>query len=150
MQGTTPREVKREDIGWLAGIIDGEGSILFHRSKRADFNKILYGLYIVGGDLKLLGKASRIINDVLGEDRAKWIEKKYRKSTIKTNKKMYCLQIWRQSDLKKLFEIILPHLTEKYFSAARLLNFLLNHKKGHWFKEGEIESYFKFTPVETK
>jgi len=55
MKGTIPREVKLEDIGWLAGIIDGEGSVLFNRPKpNKSWNQILYGIYIVGADLLLL------------------------------------------------------------------------------------------------
>jgi len=63
---------------------------------------------------------------------------------------MYLIQINKQAALRELLETILPHLTEKYLKSARLLNFLQNHKKGFWFKEGEVDSYFNFTPVETK
>jgi len=151
MQGTTVREVKPEDIGWLAGIIDGEASITCNKTHSIP-PKIVYSIHIVGGDLSLLNKAIRIVNqfdDGQGIS-AKLYKKNYKSSLLKSNKQMYHLQIWRQGVLLNLLRVILPHLTEKYLQGARLLNFLENHKKGFHFKEGEIDAFLSFTPAETK
>jgi len=137
MKGTTAREVKPEDIGWLAGIIDGEASVTCVKS-RTKPHKIIHSIHIVGGDLDLLNKAKRIValfDDGLGIP-PKLYKKNYKSSVIKSNKQMYHLQIWRQGTLRNVLKAVLPHLTEKYLQGARLLNFLENHKKGTWFKEG--------------
>ena len=148
------REVKPEDIGWLAGIIDGEASITVTKSHTKPY-KIIHNIHIVGGDLSLLNKAMRIVNQF--DDGKGWskkpahlYKKNYKNSLFKTNKQMYHLQIWRQGVLLNLLEAVLPHLTEKYLKGARLLNFLKNHKRCSWFKEGEIDALLNFTPAETK
>lgn len=152
MQGATAREVKPEDIGWLAGIIDGEGSILFNKPSKDSFNQILYGIYIVGADLSLLNKCRKILDQLIDGEGKKYhfYKKNYKKGLVKSNKQTYCIQIGRQHSIRKVLEVILPHLTEKYLKSARLLNFLQKHTPRKWFREGEVESYFGFTPVETK
>ena len=154
MSRITVREVKPEDIGWLAGIIDGEGSITVvsgHTKPR----KIIHNIHIVGTDLSLLNKCVRIVdqfNDGKGwkNQTHRLYVKNYKNKIFKTQKKSYHLQIYRQGVLNNVLEAVLPHLTEKYLRGARLLNFLKKHKRGHWFKEGEIDAYLSFTPAETK
>lgn len=145
------REVKPEDIGWLAGIIDGEASITLAKSK-VGHPRIIYSIHIVGTNLQLLNKCVKIVDkfdDGLGIP-AKLYNKNYKNSLFKTHKQCYHLQIWRQGVLRNLLPVILPHLTEKYLPAARLLNFLMNHERRKWFKEGEIDAYLSFTPAETE
>lgn len=146
------REVKPEDVGWLAGIIDGEGSILFNKPKGIYANKILYSIYIVGTDMSLLKKCERIINQLIESNGKKYnlAVKRYKQGIFKTNKQTYVIQIWRQESLRQLLEAVLPHLTEKYLKSARLLNFLQKHKKGTWFRGNEVEDFLNFTPAETK
>jgi len=148
MLGTTPREVKPEDIGWLAGIIDGEASVTFVLN---GYGRLTHMIHIIGSDLGLLNKCVRIINAFNdGGVEAKILDKQYKQGLIKSNKKMYRVEIWRQGHLKNLLPAIIPHLTEKKLKSQKLLNFLENHKRGTWFKEGEVERYLHFTPVETK
>lgn len=151
MARTIPREVSKEDIGWLAGIIDGEGSITIVRPKKVTTNQILYGVYIVGGDLSLMTKSINLINLLATEGKPIILqEKKYKKGLFKTNKKMYQLCIRKQSTIVNVLRDCTPHLTEKKAKALKLLNFLDNHKKGTHFKEGEVEKYLQYTPVETE
>jgi len=155
MSRTTVREVKPEDIGWLAGIIDGEGSITIvsgHTKPR----KIIHNIHIVGTNLQLIEKCKRIVDcfdDGKGWKRQthKIYLKKYKTNIFKKNPKpCYHIQIYRQGVLKNLLQVILPHLTEKYLRGARLLNFLENHKRATHFQEGEIDAFLNFTPAETK
>ena len=142
------REVKPEDIGWLAGIIDGEGSITFQLNGRGFLTHMIH---IIGSDMDLLKKCVRIINSFNdGGVEAKILDKKYKEGMFKTNKRMYRIEIWRQEVLKNILPILIPHLTEKKLRCQKLLNFLKHHKKGYHFKEGEIESYLRFTPAETE
>ena len=86
-QGITVREVKPEDIGWLAGIIDGEGSILFNKPKKESWNQILYGIYIVGADLTLLHKCERIVNQLIDGEGKKYrlVKKNYKPGLFKNS-----------------------------------------------------------------
>lgn len=149
MQGTIPREVKPEDIGWLAGIIDGEGSVYVSKNARGFIG---HNIQIIGSDLSLLNKCVEIIRKF---DDGKGLPttyrlKKYKEGMFKTNKVMYDISIHRQGHLKNLLEALLPHLTEKKSKAAVLLNFLQNHSRRKWYRGDEIERYLNFTPVETK
>jgi len=149
------REVKPEDIGWLAGIIDGEGSITVVSSRTLP-RKIIHNIHIVGANLSLLNKCVRIVEKF--DDGKGWCgkpvrlqKKNYRKNIFtKTPKQCYNLQIWRQGTIRNVLRAVLPHLTEKYLLAARLLNFLEKHKRCSHFKEGEIDAYLSFTPAETE
>lgn len=148
MKGTTVREVKTADIGWLAGIIDGEGSVTFVKN---GYNRLTHMIHIIGSDMDLLKKCVRIINEYNdGGTEVKILPKKYKKGLFKTNKKMYRVEIWRQGHLKKLLPLLIPHLTEKKLNSQKMLNFLTKHKKGTWFKDGEVDEYLAFTPAETE
>lgn len=147
MKGTTVREVKLEDIGWLAGIIDGEGSITFQLNSRGFLTHMIH---IIGSDPKLLEKCVRIIN-LYNDDGipARILEKKYKEGIFKTNKPMFRIEIWRQGVLKNILPDLIPHLTEKKLKCQKLLNFLENHKKGSWLR-GKQQKYLDYTPAETE
>lgn len=150
----TPREVKPEDIGWLAGIIDGEASITFNkrRPETVNTNSIVYSIHIVNSDPMLIDKCMRIItqfDDGVGKEPLRLYKKNYKPGVVKSNKPCYHIQIWRQGMLINLLEAVTPHLTEKHLKAAKLLNFLKSHKKGTWYRD-KVDDYLNFTPVETK
>jgi len=153
MARTIPREVSREDVGWLAGIIDGEGSITFSKPKNPQSKlKVAYGVHIVNSNLELIDKCIRIIN-AFDDGLGKLLERKpkfYRKSAFKMNKGMYQLTLRRYGTIKNLLVAIIPHLTEKKLKAQQLLNFVSKHKLWATFTEKELDEYFNFTPVETE
>jgi len=148
MQRATPREIKAAEIGWLAGIIDGEGSVTFVKNGAG---YLTHMIHIIGSDMDLLEKCVRIINDYNeGGTPVRILDKRYKTGMFKSNKKMYRLEIWRNGHLKKILPFLIPHLTEKKLRCQKMLNYLENHKKGTWLREGEVEKYLAFMPVETK
>jgi hypothetical protein len=148
MQGTTVREVKEVDIGWLAGIIDGEANVCFVKNQ---YNRLMHKITIINSNIDLLNKCLWIINKYSEKNKDIKIHvKKYKTGIFKSNKKMYDLTIHRQNHLKNILPVLIPHLTEKKLKSQQLLNFLENHKKGTWFKDGEVDKYLSFTPAETK
>ena len=139
--------MKLEDIGWLAGIIDGEGSITFQLNARGFLTHMIH---IIGSDHALLDKCIKIINQYNdGGGEARKLVKKYKPGLFKINKEMFRIEIWRQQVLKNILPDLIPHLTEKKLKCQKLLNFLQNHKKGTWLR-GKQKEYLGFTPVETK
>lgn len=150
MTRTIPREVTSEDIAWLAGIIDGESSMTLTTPNVVCSNKIIYGMHIVNSSYEMLEKCKWIIDsiDTVGETPIR--DKKYVTGPIKTNKAMYQITIRRQKLTLDLLKAVLPHLTDKRNKALKLINFFSNHKCNERFKDGEVEKYLSFTPVETK
>lgn len=148
MQRTTVREVKEVDIGWFAGIIDGEANICFVKNQ---YNRLMHKITIINSNIDLLNKCLWIINKYSEKNKDIKIHvKKYKTGIFKSNKKMYDLTIHRQNHLKNILPVLIPHLTEKKLKSQQLLNFLENHKKGTWFEDGEVDKYLSFTPAETK
>jgi hypothetical protein len=155
MTRTIPREVSKEDVGWLAGIIDGEGSITFQKPlkpQKTGLKKIVYGVHIVNSNEEMIDKCVRIINqfdDGLGQ----LIEKKpkvYRKCAFKMNKGMFQITIRRYGTIKNLLKAITPHLTEKRIKAEKLLNFVSKRKLYEKLSEEDATKFLNFTPVETE
>lgn len=154
MARTIPREVSREDVGWIAGIIDGEGSITFQAplKPQKQGQRIVYGVHIVNTCESMIDKCVRIIN-AFEDGKGRPIEKKpkvYRIQAFKSNKPHYQLTLRKISTIKNLLEAICPHLTEKRYKAERLLNFVRNRKLYTELTDEAVKEYLSFTPVETK
>jgi hypothetical protein len=136
---TTPREQSQGEIGWLAGIVDGEGSILLTRLDGRYHNRYMYGLYLVNTNREMLYKAVRIMCALTGDEivgHRPLIKMKHYKNQL-GRKQCYQVTIRRQEWLLKILQAILPHLTEKRKRAERLLAFLSGHTKYKWHrKEG--------------
>jgi isopentenyl phosphate kinase len=71
MKRTTPsQEVSHFDIGWLAGIIDGEGSLAHYVCKRKGLTKEgkslkgspIYGVYVINSDMEILNKVKNLFH----------------------------------------------------------------------------------------
>jgi len=154
MARTIPREVSKEDIGWIAGIIDGEGSITFQKplKPQKQGQKIVYGIHIVNTCEAMIDKCVRIIN-AFEDGTGRPIEKKpkiYRIQAFKSNKPSYQLTIRKYATIRNLLEAINPHLTEKKHKADRLLNFVRNRKLYDRITDEDVKTFLEFTPVETE
>ena len=130
---TTPWELSKEDIGWLSGIIDGEGSI--HIKHYEQYPHFRYGLYLINTNEELLEKCKRIITAIDDVDHGRGLaiyKKNYKVGLGK--KQCYQLQIRRIGTLISILKTTLPHLTEKRERATELLSELSNHKKNARWK----------------
>lgn len=132
---TTPREPSREDIGWLAGIIDGEASIhcKWQEKKRPFFT---YSLKIVNTNKDLLEKCSRIVLEMCKDLPASSIRvypKKYanriyaHNAGINSRKPCYQFGVHRISWLQRIFTTLLPHMTEKRPVMEKFLSIVNEH-----------------------
>jgi hypothetical protein len=155
MARTIPREVSKEDVGWLAGIIDGEGSITFQKPKKPQktgLKKIVYGIHIVNSNEQLVRKCLRIIN-AFDDGKGKLLEvkpKQYRVVMFKMNKGCHQITVRRYGTIKNLLKTITPHLTEKRIKAEKLLNFVSKRKLYEKLTEEDAIKFLNFTPVETE
>ena len=59
MNKKTPREAK---LAWLAGIIDGEGTIgaYFPKDKEGKIKQPVYGIYICNSDIEMVNEVKNI------------------------------------------------------------------------------------------
>jgi hypothetical protein len=156
MSRTTPREVTLEEKAWLAGILDGEGSITLVAPKKVirkngeKQNKVFYGIYFVAAENGWIEKAHEIVNRMWSGEGSpiKLQDKKYQPGIFKTNKNMKQFCVRRQETIKTVLKSTLPYLTEKKSKANLLLSFLENRVPYSRVTDEEIEKYV--TPVETK
>lgn len=150
MARTIPREVSKEEVGWLAGIIDGEGSITFQKPKKPQktgLKKIVYGVHIVNTCEEMIDKCIRIIN-AFEDGTGKPIEKKpkvYRIQAFKSNKPCFQITIRKYSTLKNVLKAITPHLTEKRTKAEKLLNFVCKRKMHSRLTEEAAKEFLNYT-----
>lgn len=156
MARTTPREATNEEKAWLAGILDGEGSVTLVKAKSqfrkdgSSMNRVYYGIYFVGAENGWIEKAHEIVLKFWNGDGKpiKLQDKKYQKGIFKTNKEMKQFCIRRQSTIISVLEATLPYLTEKKPKANNLLQFLKGRDLFSRVTEEEIARFV--APVETK
>lgn len=98
------------DWGWLAGIVEGEGTVCLRKYKEGSSGS-LYGAYImvVNTDRKIVEKASKLCNGLRIKIQRPAGKPKY--PFIRTRKTLFFI---RTDDAKKVLEIlekIYPHMT---------------------------------------
>ena len=145
-------DLKFSELGWLAGIIDGEGSIGFKRSKQNRQKKtyIRYSplIQISNCDVCLLNEVKRIL-DLIKVRYSFWMKKENQRNPQWQNSGN--ISIYSFKDARKFLEIILPYLIAKKERAKILLEFCYLYKgekkriKGKFItnKIGKEEFYWK-------
>lgn len=110
------------DIGWLAGILDGEGtvaiykggpkSVSFYNTSHLVMNKVIKILENLGVQYKY--------------------SERYANSNFKKNgerfKLLLTVGLYRMQHMKKLLKILYPHLTCKKDNALKILNYKSKNK----------------------
>lgn len=131
------------DLAWLAGIIDGEGSVQITKCKRnyktgSSWFVYTFRIHIYNTDNLIIKKASEILQNNSISFRI-YIKKDF-KITQWNKKTYYYIQIQRKQDLKNILEKIIPYLI-KYEKKAKLLFELMNrrmNKKREHYNQEEI------------
>ena len=133
MHKTIPsEELTHFDIGWLAGIVEGEGSIAhyYSKTKRGGKPSPMYGVCIVNTDLGILNRV-KVIYDKMGlfaNINPKSASKKLRVGSYTFTKPCYELIVRRRLDVEKLLKLIAPYMWgyKKQKAEALLKFFSLN------------------------
>ncbi len=146
------------DYAWLAGIIDGEGSITFQTYLQKPNNtlSILPFICIVNSNLEILNRCNEIIKEFSA------VRTIYRKpdskgNSFKNKKPCHQLRIDGVKATTALIQRILPHLTGKKQQAMNLLKFMASRKEnliqrnaqGHIFRRTYTDEE-KNLMIETK
>lgn len=107
------------ELGWLVGIIDGEGSIGITRSKQKGRYIYTAQIQMANCDLRIMEKYRDLINS-LGMSKKMQCECYTRKQW----QPQYYINIQRQRDVKLLLETVIDHLVGKREQAEIVLEFV--------------------------
>lgn len=130
MKRSTPsQEQVLIKIGWLAGIIDGEGSLSHYYFKRKNRNlkkSPAYGIVIVNTDTLILNEVENILRklDIYFSRNIKSSKRINSVEVFRSIKPCFVLSVRRRLDTERLLKIIYPYLIgEKKAKAKSMLNF---------------------------
>jgi hypothetical protein len=135
MNKTIPSQ-EVSDIGWLAGIIDGEGSLAHYYSKRKGQSKLgvpykespIFGVYIINTDMEIMRHAKSIYNELglFAQINLKSASRKQREGSFYGTKPCYELVVRRRRDVEELLRLVTPYLRGyKRAKAQAMLDFFL-------------------------
>ena len=125
-------------IGWLAGIVDGEGCVSHYNVKRRSYyssirNKTyerklspMYAVVIVNTDLGIVNEVENVLKelDIFYATNIKTSSTKFREGSFAPSKDCYQVSVRRRLDVEKLLKIIEPYLYgKKKQKAIDLLKF---------------------------
>lgn len=112
--------------GWLAGILDGEGTIGFYRTKRKN-GKFAYEKHIriVCGDARIINYASELLAEIVSHSVVVYLD--YRPSKLRPHA-YFVVSIRKHADLLKVLECLEPYLVSKKAEAQLLLRLLRDYK----------------------
>lgn len=104
--------IKKPDIGWLAGIIDGEGSIVFHPQRNGYH---LCRIIIVNTDEGILNEVKRILNE--------WLVfySFYARKAYPNRKQVYSIEVNRLTEACFVLNQIKPFLKSAKQEKIKLL-----------------------------
>jgi len=129
--------VSETDKAWLAGIVDGEGCITFHRN-RSGSNKATPAFYVCNTNETLMLKVVSIL-------KSEGIEYYYRVRTKSEESKknrgwkdVYSLRVSKIDSLTKFLLLIRPYLISKCQQSDLVYQSLLATNKLNGLKDGSI------------
>lgn len=135
------------EIGWLAGIIDGEGYIGFSRQNSKKVHSVRTDIQIVNCDPDVILKTKRILN-MIGVN--PYIRERRHGKKEETYSRNFILSMAKFADLKKVIDTVGHLLTGEKKIRAKLVIDLINSRMGKtkrdWYNEYEhslVDRYFE-------
>lgn len=112
-----------EEIGWLAGIFDGEGSIALARKSNRQLPSL--GFHITNTSISLMSKCQYIMQKILRKPLGIHNRSKYQIGHIvKSRRVVFTLDVRGHKEVKKLLLAVLPYLTAKSRKARLAIDYL--------------------------
>lgn len=124
--------MKKEDLIWLAGIIDGEGylGMIWHKREYGSHFQIQPQIIIGLTDKKAIEIIDKIFPATL-----------YEREEKGNQKKSWVYQLRKREKILELLRIIKPYLRIKIQQADLLIEFCKNRKHHKGYSEREKEIY---------
>lgn len=128
---------KDTDLAWLAGFLDGEGTIGIGRTNGKNYKHAYYRPYIQAPntDDRPIKVMANIIESITGKEQSITINKSPNKQ-----KNMYRIRIATQWELLMLLPMLMPYLTCKKEQAELTLSFVkrrFDRGVRHWYQYKE-------------
>ncbi|MFY9457550.1 MAG: LAGLIDADG family homing endonuclease [Candidatus Spechtbacterales bacterium] len=109
--------------GWLAGVIDGEGTITITRQFRVKSYSYRPEIHITNTNRELLQEASRLIESATGKKTNLFA------TSNGSNRPVYRVRLQDRKSCLKLLKLLLPYLVGKKYQARVLLDFLSSNNR---------------------
>lgn len=118
------------EIGWLAGIIEGEGSVTMNARKKHWNGWNGYGvdlkIYAVNTDAGIIEKCVQIIRKIgvepyINERKTVPIPKKTNEGVYTSEKTILAVSVSRMVDILKVLHIVTPHMAGEKKSRSNLI-----------------------------
>ncbi len=124
------RAVINNDIAWLAGMIESEGSISFQTLIRKNGNLIIVPFVrMTNSDKLIIDEVIRISGALRAE--AKVCKRPNRMKNKFSNKDCYNVSIEKMERVTNIIRVIHPYLrSRKKLNAEKVLDFIQSRKKG--------------------
>ena len=129
---------KLEDVAWLAGIVDGEGSIIAqyvntNQKSRYCYHNVSVCVRISNCSMELMEKCQRIIQDIT--------HRKFnlRNHSFNEGKRCFSIDAGAQKAVRKLCTVMLPYLTCKRAQAELAIAFCVSRKEHRHHGSGYTE-----------
>lgn len=116
-------KVKKTDISWLTGIIEGEGSLLYYPEKKGKSGHHIWRFQVVNTDIDIINKCVKIF---------KKLNLRYSiniKKQQDNRKQCYVMQMSSLNHIQYLIEIISPYMVGEKRKNALLLSMLKPKKR---------------------
>ena len=123
-------QVTEVELGWLAGIIDGEGTVYFKKRKDRK-TAFTYAIYIYNSDDSILAEILSILKRLEIKFNFNLVSRKGIKTNVNHNKDVWRFQITQAYQCIKLLKIILPYIISSGRKARGydILNYIPNNKR---------------------
>ncbi len=135
--------MKQNDVGWMAGILDGEGAVVLVRAstiRKSDGRRSISSrVYMAVTDFEILAKYTRLLTE-WGIDYT-YTTMKYQVDDGDWMPKVN-VNISKQDAVIKLLQIVLPYLTCKKDRAQLILDYTL------WRKEHSDKLRFRYGTID--
>lgn len=129
---------KESDMGWFAGMLEGEGCITFFKQarKRGGFD-IITGIQITNTDIRIINK----LVGILEECDLSWFLRN-KKVYSKNHSQCYYIECRQQNMLKKSLETFLPYMYGDKKDKAELVLRFLNKRSRDSAESGKFNTRY--------
>ena len=108
--------MQERDLGWIAGIVDGEGTITICRI--SGYMRPI--VQVVNTNMSLLLEVQQIFAEIIGKKTRICMITRYKKHTLDC----YRIQVTKQFEVETILKTIKPYLIAKVEQARLVLDFL--------------------------
>ena len=124
--GVNPTTLRKEDVGWLAGLMDGEGCIHTRKNGAVSYAS---ECCIVSTSYLIISKLARLLKQAKIQY---WLSKPQVSVRSSKHSDRYTLKVYRIWDMMNFLKLMIPELSLKKEKAKILVSLLEKRVKHSW------------------